>query len=81
MLNTLNLKRYDSYCSGIASINIDKSSFDCSNVGANTVTLTVTDVNGNQSTATCTVTINDVTNPIAIAKKCDSESSWWYSEC
>lgn len=48
---------------GIASIAIDKTSFNCSNVGANTVTLTVTDVNGNSSTATATVTIVDNTPP------------------
>jgi autotransporter adhesin len=36
------------------------------NTGANTVTLTVTDVNGNSSTCTATVTINDVTPPTAI---------------
>ncbi len=53
---------------GIASISIDKSTFNCSNVGANTVTLTVTDVNGNSSSTTSTVTVNDVTAPIAIAK-------------
>ena len=36
---------------GVASTTIDISSFDCSNVGPNTVTLTVTDVNGNSSTS------------------------------
>ena len=49
---------------GIASTTIDISTFDCSNVGPNTVTLTVTDVNGNVSTCTSTVTVQDVTPPI-----------------
>ena len=53
---------------GIASIALDKTSFDCSNVGANTVTLTVTDVNGNVSTATAVVTVVDNILPIAISQ-------------
>ncbi|MEY8867889.1 hypothetical protein AB9K24_00150, partial [Meridianimaribacter flavus] len=40
---------------GIASMSLDQTSFDCSNVGANTVTLTVTDNNGNVSTCSATV--------------------------
>jgi uncharacterized protein YrzB (UPF0473 family) len=51
---------------GIASLDIDESSFDCSNVGANTVTLTVTDDNGNTSTCTATVTVQDVTPPTIV---------------
>ncbi|MDP2114658.1 MAG: HYR domain-containing protein, partial [Bacteroidota bacterium] len=42
---------------GIASIVVSKTAFNCSNVGANTVTLTVTDVNGNVSTGTAVVTV------------------------
>ncbi|TDO29457.1 HYR domain-containing protein, partial [Sediminibacterium goheungense] len=53
---------------GIASIAVDKTSFDCSNVGANTVTLTVTDVNGNSSTATAVVTVVDNILPIATSQ-------------
>ena len=45
---------------GVESVAISQSDFDCSHLGDNTVTLTVTDVNGNQSTADATVTI---TNP------------------
>jgi PKD repeat protein len=51
---------------GIATLSVSPSSFTCANTGANTVTLTVTDVNGNSSTCTATVTINDVTPPTAI---------------
>jgi len=53
---------------GIASISLDKTSFDCSNVGANTVTLTVTDVNGNVSTTTAVVTVVDNILPIATSQ-------------
>ena len=49
---------------GIATTTIDISNFDCSNIGANTVTLTVTDVNGNVSTCTSTVTVEDNVDPI-----------------
>jgi hypothetical protein len=51
---------------GIASTSIDVSSFDCSNVGANTVTLTVTDNNGNSSTCSTTVTVEDSVAPTVI---------------
>ncbi|CAM3272506.1 HYR domain-containing protein [Aequorivita lipolytica] len=51
---------------GIASTSIDIDTFDCSNVGANTVTLTVTDVNGNTSTCTTTVTVEDGIAPTVI---------------
>ncbi len=51
---------------GITSMTIDVADFDCSNVGANTVTLTVTDVNGNVSTCTSTVTVEDVEAPSII---------------
>ena len=47
----------------IESYSIDITSFDCSNVGENTVTLTVTDVNGNVSTGTSIVTIEDDVAP------------------
>lgn len=44
---------------GIASTIIDIATFDCSNIGPNNVTLTVTDVNGNSSQCTAIVTIID----------------------
>ncbi|MDP3666621.1 MAG: HYR domain-containing protein, partial [Sediminibacterium sp.] len=48
---------------GIASITVSTTNFTCSNIGVNTVTLTVTDNQGNVSSATATVTIHDVTPP------------------
>ncbi len=49
-------------------ISINATDFDCSDLGANTVTLTATDVNGNVSTVDVTVTVEDNTNPTAIAQ-------------
>jgi hypothetical protein len=48
---------------GIESLALNVTSFSCEKVGANQVILTVTDTNGNSSTANATVTINDVTAP------------------
>ncbi|KYG74409.1 hypothetical protein MB14_04140 [Roseivirga ehrenbergii] len=53
---------------GIASVTIDIHSFDCSNLGANTVTLTAIDVNGNVNTGTVTVTVTDIIAPIVNAQ-------------
>ncbi|MBX2827800.1 MAG: T9SS type A sorting domain-containing protein [Flavobacteriaceae bacterium] len=48
---------------GIASLSIDISNFDCSTIGTNSVTLTVTDVLGNSATCTATVTVEDIIGP------------------
>jgi len=53
---------------GIASLSLDPTAFDCTNIGPNTVTLTVTDVNGNESTCTSTVTVVDATAPSAVCQ-------------
>lgn len=53
---------------GIASISLSKTSFDCSDVGANTVTLSVTDIHGNTATANATVTVQDLIAPTAMAQ-------------
>jgi len=53
---------------GIATMILDKTSFDCSNIGTNTVTLTVTDTHGNISKKTAVVTITDDIMPVAITK-------------
>jgi len=44
------------------SLAIDTSSFGCAELGANTVTLTVTDGAGNSNTCTATVTVEDPLN-------------------
>lgn len=43
---------------------LSKTSFNCSNLGSNTVTLTVTDEAGNSASAPATITVEDVTAPI-----------------
>ena len=48
---------------GIASLSVSPSSFNCGNLGGNTVTLTVTDNNQNPSTCTATVMVIDVIDP------------------
>ena len=53
---------------GIASLSLDVTSFDCSDVGPNPVTLTVTDDNGNVSTCVATVTVEDNVAPVAICQ-------------
>ncbi|MBL6730474.1 MAG: HYR domain-containing protein [Bacteroidia bacterium] len=48
----------------IASRTLSKSNFDCSNVGINSVILTVTDVNGNIDAASAQITVEDTLKPI-----------------
>jgi hypothetical protein len=47
---------------------LDKTDFDCSNAGENTVVLTVEDAAGNRNTATTVVTVVDAINPVAITQ-------------
>jgi hypothetical protein len=49
---------------GTIQYSLDKTAFTCADVGANTVTLQVTDGAGNRSTATATVTVVDETAPV-----------------
>jgi regulation of enolase protein 1 (concanavalin A-like superfamily) len=53
---------------GIANLSLNNTSFDCANVGANTVTLTVTDNNGNSSNCQATVTVEDNVNPNSLCQ-------------
>jgi hypothetical protein len=56
-ITTANINNGSSDNCGVASLLLSKTSFNCSNLGANNVTMTVTDINGNQSTCTSVVTI------------------------
>ena len=53
---------------GIASLVVSPNAFTCAEVGANAVTLTVTDVNGNSAPCNATVTVLDVEAPIALCQ-------------
>jgi hypothetical protein len=53
---------------GVESLAINVDTFDCSNVGANQVTLTVTDIHGNTATCVSSVTVLDNTAPIAVCQ-------------
>jgi hypothetical protein len=51
---------------GGISLAADKTTFNCSNVGNNTVMLNATDVNGNIATCEATITVEDNFPPVAI---------------
>ncbi|WP_232058280.1 HYR domain-containing protein [Nibribacter ruber] len=68
VVTTADVDNGSSDACGIASMTLSKSDFDCSNVGANPVTITVTDNNNNVSTAVVTITVQDKVAPTAIAK-------------
>ena len=51
---------------GSVSLSLSDTTFDCSNIGGNTTTLTVTDGSGNSSTCSATVTVLD-TFPLTIS--------------
>jgi hypothetical protein len=53
---------------GIDGLALDRNTFTSADLGAHTVTLTVTDVNGNMATVTATVTVEDNVAPEAICQ-------------
>ncbi len=53
---------------GNVSLEVDITDFTCANVGSNTVTLTVTDVNGNVSTCISMVTVQDNVLPDVVCQ-------------
>jgi hypothetical protein len=57
----------DAVC-GISTFALSKTTFDCSNRGANTVILTVTDLSGNTMTGTAIVTVLDTVRPLVITR-------------
>lgn len=56
---------------GIFSLTLNKTSFNCSNVGGNTVVLTVTDIHNNLAACNANVTVKDITAPIFIGTPVD----------
>ncbi|MDE5420216.1 HYR domain-containing protein, partial [Labilibaculum sp. DW002] len=67
-ISTTDIDNGSSDACGIASLSLDITSFDCADLGANTVVLTVTDNNGNTSTCSATVTVQDIIDPVAICQ-------------
>ncbi|MFZ6052510.1 HYR domain-containing protein [Halocola ammonii] len=72
---------------GIQTISVSPDAFACTDLGANSVELTVTDINGNVSSASATVTVNDNIDPVISgmpadisvnndAASCDAVVSW-----
>ncbi len=53
---------------GSTTMTVSPSSFDCSDIGTNTVTLTITDAGGNSSNCTATVTVEDTMTPVAMCQ-------------
>lgn len=53
---------------GIASVVLSKTDFTCADLGNNTVSLTVTDIHGNSSTANAVVTVVDQVAPAVITQ-------------
>ncbi|MCB0632693.1 MAG: hypothetical protein KDD15_23305, partial [Lewinella sp.] len=50
---------------GISSMSLSQTTFDCTDLGPNTLVLTVSDASGNTATCTTTVTVVDNTAPTA----------------
>ena len=67
-ITVANINNGSSDACGITTLTLDKTTFSCANVGANTVTLTVTDKNGNVATQTAIVTVEDKIAPIVFTK-------------
>lgn len=55
-------------CGTVNQVSVTPNTFNCSNLGINTVTLTVNDGNGNTNTCTATVKVQDAIAPTMLCK-------------
>ena len=53
---------------GAINLSASTTSFTCANIGANNVTLTADDGNGNMSTCIAVVAVSDTTSPVAVCQ-------------
>ena len=67
-LNTTDIDNGSNDNCGIANLSISQTTFSCSEIGTNTVTLTVTDVNANLNTCDAIVAVEDNVIPNAICQ-------------
>lgn len=68
-ITTANVDNNSNDACGIGNLSLNKTAFNCSNVGSgNTVVLTVTDNNTNTATCSTTVTVTDNIPPNALCK-------------
>lgn len=68
VINSTTIDNGSSDSCGIATRTVSKANFNCSNIGQNTVTLTVFDNNGNSDSCTSIITVLDTLNPTAICQ-------------
>ncbi len=69
---------FDDNC-GVATIGLSISTFDCSHLGANNVTVTVSDINGNSFVTNAIVIVSDTASVCAVADTAlalVSDSTW-----
>ncbi|MFN9116327.1 MAG: gliding motility-associated C-terminal domain-containing protein, partial [Bacteroidota bacterium] len=68
VVNSSSIDNGSSDSCGIQSLVLSESQFSCSEVGSNTVVLTVTDLNSNSSSCTAVVTVLDSISPVALCQ-------------
>ncbi len=68
LVTDINTYFSDNCAEDAATVELDQDMFDCTMLGANVVTVTVSDGSGNNATCTSTVTVEDIDAPVCIAQ-------------